>query len=95
MHVAKNGGNHQLAFRKPLLFLQVVLEVGNGFFHNFRRLQYKGQDQITCAETIANFLHRGQQDLVEDGHRDSTFGLFSMLGKNGIDIRFDVSFVPA
>ncbi len=65
VHVAVDGGQHDLALGLPLGLLQVRLQPRDGLLHHLRALQHEGEDQLARAELVAHLLHRGQQHLVE------------------------------
>ena len=39
--------------------------MGDGLLHHFGGLQHEGQDQFARAEFVTDFLHGGEQDVVE------------------------------
>ena len=57
--VTIDGRDDDAAFRIPLLFFEVLLEVTDGALHDLGALEYERQDQFTCAEAVTDVLHRG------------------------------------
>ena len=69
VHVAEDGGDHDLALRVALDPVEVVLELRHGALHHLGRLEHERQDQLAGAELVAHLLHGGQQHLVQRRHR--------------------------
>ncbi len=91
VHITVHGRQHELALAYPFLSFQEVLQVRYRFFHHFCRLQYKRKDQLSTAESVADFFHRGQQHLVEDAYRFLTnTGAFLPLCQNEINVILDL-----
>ena len=82
VHVAKDGREHDRTFGRAFLLLQELFEVRDRLLHHFRGLQHERQNQLARSEFVADFFHRGQQDLVEHGDRIAFF-------QRGIDLCLD------
>ena len=63
--------------------LHVRLEVGDRRLHGLGRLEHEGQLHLAGAEQLADHLHAGQQDVVDDVERRRAVGqrLVEVVGR--------------
>ena len=87
--VAEDGGQDDRPLGDAFLALQVGLQAGDGLLHRLGRLEHEGQDQLAGAELVADLLHRGQKDVVED--LDGVAGFAHRL----VDLVLDPLFLAA
>jgi len=95
VHVALDGGNHDLALGAhvlarglllTLLFLDVGHEMRHGLLHHARRLDHLGQEHLARAEQVADDVHAGHQRAFDHVQRTAAarqhflVGLFGVLG---------------
>ena len=69
VHVAIHGSQHDFALCIPFCLLEELLQMLHGALHHLRALEHEGEDQLTCAELVADVLHRGEQHVVQHAHR--------------------------
>ena len=75
VHVALDGGQHDPALAGLALDpLHHRLEVGDGHLHGLGGLQHERQLHLAGGEQLADDLHAGQQDVVDDGERRVAVG---------------------
>ncbi len=46
MDVAVHRSKHHFSFACATIVVQETFQVGDGFLHHFRRLEYEGQDEF-------------------------------------------------
>ncbi len=93
MHIAIDGGNDDRALGHTFHFFEVVLQMGDGLLHHFGGLEHEGQDQFARAEFVADFLHGGEQDVVEGMNGGLMPGGKIAAVDDLINIRFDAFLV--
>ena len=74
VHIALDGGEHDLAVRRGvaaavLLLIHVGHEIGDGLFHHPRRLHHLGQKHPARAEQVADHVHAVHQRPFDHGER--------------------------
>ena len=79
--VALDRGQHHPALAALVGLFHVGLEHGHGRLHHLGRLEHERQLHLAGAEQLADRLHPGQQDLVDD--RERAAGLHG-LGQVGL-----------
>ena len=90
VHVAFDGGENDLAALGGVGLLHELLEVTDGGFHGFRRLQHLGDDQFVVVEEAADFGHAGHQRAVDDIERRGAFGALAVeVGDQAVAGAFD------
>ena len=72
VHVALDGGHHDLAGRGPqieagglLLGLQERLQISHRLLHDARRLHHLRQEHLARAEQVAHHVHAGHQRALD------------------------------
>ena len=69
VHVAAHGGEHDPALAGGVGLLHVRLQIGDRRFHRLGGLKHEWELHFAGAEEVADLLHRGQQQLVDDRDR--------------------------
>ena len=104
MYITVDCRDNDCALGNPFDFLEIVFQVSNGLLHDLGGLQHERQNQLACAEFVADFLHGREQDVVEGVNcLDVIFCslriIFHFLtsgqriGNKRIDIGFDAIFM--
>ena len=84
VHIALDGGEHDLAARRGFGLLHELLEMVDGGLHGFGRLQHFGDDQLVVVEQAAHFGHAGHQRTVDDVERSGALGALAVeIGESG------------
>src|SRR5690606_7562626 len=99
--IAEDGGEDGFALGGAFDLLEVLFEAGDGAFHHLCGLEDEGEDELPGAKLVADLLHGGEEDIVEDpdpggvqfriGGRwgDQGRGPAGALGDRGVDQLLD------
>ena len=93
VHIAVNRSDHHLPFGGALLALQELFDMRYSFLHHLCRLEHEWQDQLARAEFVAHFLHRREQDGVQNPTAVSCWETAPVLAQDFINIGFHALFV--
>ena len=95
VHVALDGGDHDLAFAAhgfagglllAFFFLDVGDQMGDGLLHHARALDHLGQEHLALAEQVADDVHAVHQRALDHMQGAAAPGQDFAVGLFGVDL---------